>query len=379
MTPEVAAYLFDALDYIERQALRSGNMDWQTTRAEAMARIQDAHTTADTYPTLRWVLTRLGDHHSFLNSPQDEQNHLQGIVSSSGLRAVYPEGVIVDVHEHSPAALAGLHIRDAIEAINGIPRTQLDRASFYQALATSPVSLTCSRPSQESLVRATLHAASYQREMRPCGWQWEPAIGYLELPGVSGNQMRLKTYAQAAQQLIRSMDEASVRAWIIDLRRNGGGTMWAMLAGVSSLLGDGECGFFVSPTGTRESWLPTIEKRTHALLDEPYMLSHPAPAVAVLTSRLTASSGEFTLLAFIGRSRTHSFGEPTAGLPTANQNTTLPDGARLFLTVALGADRTGRTYESPIPPDHLITSDWTLFQTERDPVACAAAEWLRMQ
>jgi len=219
--------------------------------------------------SLRWVLSLLGDHHSFLNSPESEQKSQEGIITASGLRAVYPEGVVIDVHEHSPAALAGLRIRDAIEAINGTPIMQLDRVSFHRAPATSPVSLTLRRAGQEALLSATLHAASYKRELRPQGWPWEPPIGYLELPGVSGNPMRLKTYAKTAQQLIRTMDQAGVRTWIIDLRRNSGGDMWPMLAGVNALLGDGECGFFVSPTGKQISWLPTKGKKATALLDDP--------------------------------------------------------------------------------------------------------------
>lgn len=200
MTPEPATYLTDALDYIERHALRSKHVDWQAVRPEARARIRDAQTTADTYPTLRWVLSLLGDHHSFLHSPQTEQRHRQGLVTSSGPRAVYPEGVVIDIHEHSPAALAGLQIRDTIEGINGTPRTQLDRAAFQRALHASPVSLTVKRAGQEILSTVTLHAATYQREMKPHGWVFQPDIGYLELPALSGNETMTQAYAQTAQQ-----------------------------------------------------------------------------------------------------------------------------------------------------------------------------------
>lgn len=113
------------------------------------------------------------------------------------------------------------------------------------------------------------------------------------------------------------------------------------------------------------------------LFGKSYRLKHPVTAIAVLTSRLTCSSGEFITLAFRGHPQARSFGEATAGLPTATQAKTLRDGARLFLTVALGADRTGRAYDSPIIPDQPVTSDWTLFQTECDPVMRAAIGWLR--
>jgi carboxyl-terminal processing protease len=201
-------------------------------------------------------------------------------------------------------------------------------------------------------------------------------MGYLELPAVTGSDVILRAYAQTAQQRIRDMDQAGIRHWVIDVRRNIGGDMWAMLAGVRSLLGMGECGFFLSPDGTQISWLPSLEKRTKVLIGEPYCLAHLSGATAVLTSRLTCSSGEFTARAFRGRPRTQSFGEATAGLPTANQRKTMQDGAHLFLTVALGADRMGRVYEGPISPDEPVMSDWTQFQTERDPMLLSAIEWL---
>lgn len=377
MTSDPAAYLTEALDYIERHALRSNTVDWPVVRAEALARIQDAQMSADTYPALRWVLSCLGDHHSFLLSPQSMQRSQTGSVTSVGLLAVYPEGVIVAVHEQSPAAQAGLLMRDTIATINGTPRAQLDHITFNRALHTSPLSLTFRRTGQESLVNVILEVASYTREIKPQGWQLEPTIGYLELPGVTGNSEILKTYAQTAQHLIQDMDQAGVRQWVIDLRRNTGGNMWVMLVGLQSIVGDGECGFFLSPSGKQTSWLPALEKQTTALLSEPYRLNHSPDAIAILTSRLTCSAGEFTALAFRGRPHARSFGEPTTGLPTGNHGKQLCDGAVLFLTVSYGADRTGQVYEGPIIPDQVVTSDWTLFQTECDPVVLAAVDWLR--
>ncbi len=354
MTPEAATYLTEALDYIQRYALRSRHIDWETIRSEALARIQDAVAPADTYPVIRWVLSCLGDRHSHLVSPHSRQERQAGKTTSLGFSAVYPEGVIIEVQANSPAELAGLQVRDTITAMNGIPVTHLDRTAFMRALFTSPLTLTCTRANQEEQVCVTLHKASYTTVMKPQGWPLEPDMGYVELPAVTGNASILQTYAQTAQQRIRDMDQAGIRRWVIDLRRNGGGDMWAMVVGVRALLGDGEWGFFVLPDGTKTSWLATKAVKSYQGLEEPYSLTQPGGAIAVLTSRLTCSAGEFTALAFRGRPQTRSFGEPTAGLPTGNQNTILRDGAQLFLTVALGADRTGRPYEGPIVPDQVV-------------------------
>jgi len=81
MTSKAAVYLTKTIDYIEHHFLRSNAVDWPAVRAEALARIQGAYTTADTYPTLHWVLSCLGDHHSFLLSPHSLQQSQAGTIA----------------------------------------------------------------------------------------------------------------------------------------------------------------------------------------------------------------------------------------------------------------------------------------------------------
>ncbi len=382
MTPEATVYFEEVVDYIQQYSMKRADVDWKEIRCDAIACVREAQTSADTYPAIRWVLSRLGDHHSFFLSPEAMKQRREGMATSIGLLVVYPEGVIVDVHPNSPADYAGLQVRDIVETINGELGTHLDRRAFQTALRTSPVSLAFKRAGQESLSCVTLQAATYKREMKPQGWPLKTIIGYLELPAVSGSEMISKTYATEVQQLIREMDKVTIRHWVVDLRRNRGGNMWPMLAGVGPLLGEGECGSFLYPEREKTSWSYRnghVEAWAMALVDEPYSLKHPGGAIAVLTSQFTCSSGEFITLAFRGCPRARSFGEPTAGLATANRSKTLKDGAMLFLTVARGADRTGCPYDSPIIPDQAVKSDWTLLQTEHDPVLLAAVDWLKMQ
>ena len=110
-----------------------------------------------------------------------------------------------------------------------------------------------------------------------------------------------------------------------------------------------------------------------------YTLQRPEPPVAVLTSRLTVSSGEAITISFRGRPATRSFGEATAGLPTSNQAFPLVDDAVLVVMVSREADRTGRIYEGRIPPDESVAIDWTRIGTDDDPVLSGATAWLRSQ
>ena len=90
-----------------------------------------------------------------------------------------------------------------------------------------------------------------------------------------------------------------------------------------------------------------------AVTGRPPRLHRSRPPVAVLTSRLTGSSGEGVVMAFRGRPDSRSFGEPTAGVPTGNAPYPLSDRAELHLTEGIGVDRTGATYQARIQPDRV--------------------------
>ncbi|HEU5227058.1 MAG TPA: S41 family peptidase, partial [Ktedonobacteraceae bacterium] len=208
-----------------------------------------------------------------------------------------------------------------------------------------------------------------------------------DLPDLPGNVEHKQLYMAEIQKLLREIDQMGVSGWVLDLRRNSGGNMWPMLAGLGSLLGEGECLAMVSPwekvpifyrdgkVYTEERWEELAEK-----VANPYQLQHPLPPVAVLTSsQSTVSSGEFVVLAFRGRPRTRSFGEPTYGLPTGNASKELPDGAKIFLTSYWVADRAGNIFDGPIPPDQYVKVDWTCLGEDDDPVLQAALQWLRVE
>jgi hypothetical protein len=72
--------------------------------------------------------------------------------------------------------------------------------------------------------------------------------------------------------------------------------------------------------------------------------------------------------------RARSFGGATAGVPTANAPFPLPDGASLYLMVALDADRNGNWYSTRIFPDQPIFL--STYPATDDAVVTAAMAWL---
>jgi C-terminal processing protease CtpA/Prc len=292
-----AAYLSEALDYIEHNALYADRVDWPAARAAALERVEGATTTSDTYVAIERVLRELGDRHSHFVRPADAAR-----LAQDDPAAPLPEGRRI------------------------------------------------------------------------------AAVGYIALPPTIAGGDTPERYAETAVALIQQTDREPVCGWVVDLRENQGGNMWPMLAGIEPILGEVEVGAFIDAEGNRQAWSlrdgQAILGADVAVGAGDYDLKQPDPPVAVLTSRLTASSGEAVVVAFRGRPRTRSFGEATIGVPTVNTVKPMPDEALIVLTVARMADRTGQTYDSPIPPDQPVERTRAMHPPEQDNALQAALAWL---
>jgi len=159
------------------------------------------------------------------------------------------------------------------------------------------------------------------------------------------------------------------------------------LAGVGPILGDGSVGSFVAndgnvswfyqdgKTGTRNP--AGLETVSLTLQEEPVLQTPSVAPVAVLVDNSTASSAEAITIAFHGRPASRSFGSRTAGKSTAVQPFKLDDGAELYLTTAIDADRSGKAYPDGFTPDQVISFNGGSMPLENnDQVLMAAQVWL---
>lgn len=207
--------------------------------------------------------------------------------------------------------------------------------------------------------------------------------GYVALPGVQGSTHTYDTYVRQGRGAVAAADRKGACGWVVDLRGNKGGSMYPMFAVIAAILGDGNVGAFVGADGKRTVW--TVKDRNlkaganRPLWPAAKPLSRTHPAVAVLTDGRTASAGEAVTVAFRGRPATRSFGMRTFGTPTGNSPHRLSDGAELVLTEVKEADRTGRTYDGPIPPDEEFLVEPKDIGTSRDRALEAATRWLGKQ
>lgn len=189
-------------------------------------------------------------------------------------------------------------------------------------------------------------------------------VGYVKVNSFSGSVSSTAaiSFAQEIQDQIRNDDHMGIKGWIVDLRNNGGGNMWPMLAGIGPILGEGTAGYFIDPDNNQTSWgflngSSVVNGNSLTQLSNSYELIAPNPKVAILLNNGIASSGEVVAISFIGRENTRSFGLSTCGLSTSNSPFTLSDNSRLNLTTAYLADRNKNLYGIPIDPDLAVDND----------------------
>lgn len=216
---------------------------------------------------------------------------------------------------------------------------------------------------------------------RPTG-RVDDEVGYVHLPAIASPDETVRAAYRDAGREVLSRD---VCGWIVDVRLNGGGTIYPMLASIAPLLGPGPAVSYVERDGTeltisinRDGGVEAPDGTVLVGGAEPIDASETEAPVAVLQHFSTASSGEGVVLALRNKAGTRTFGTETRGVPTANDGFDLPDGSTLGLTIAVGTGANGRRYEGPIAPDEPVP-----YPASRrsdlvgDPVYEAAHDWLR--
>src|ERR1700677_3553457 len=334
ITPDAAAFLDNAIDIMRQHALHGQGVDWDALRAEAFKRAGGAFNPIDTYPAIYWSLVQLGDPGSHLRLPP----------------GLYPDQI----------ALLQQAEKEASNTAPPSARTE----------TTVPTGFTSRRLPEG-------HIVSSQGKN----------FGYVVLPRCSAKDNDgLLLYAADVRRILTDLSAQDPKGWIVDLRGNTGGNMWPMLTGIGPVLGDGVVGSFVAAdgnipwfyqdgkTGTRN---PAGLETVSLDLEEAPALQTPSSApVALLVDSSTASSAEAITIAFHGRSDTRFFGSRTAGKSTAVQPFKLDDGAELYLTTAIDADRTGKQFPDGFTPDQVFPSTTVMPSENSDPVVLGAQTWL---
>lgn len=337
MSPAARAYLEEALSYMQQNALNKKSINWVALREQTIERAKDAKATSDTYSAIAYALTQLGEKHSWFQLP-----------------------------DNLP-----------------LEQRQLLEADIKKILARpEPVKPSPFMPSKEIKGHTILKG--------------QLTFAYMVVPMCIGrfaewekNGPDFQQFSDKLHALVIELQTQKPAGWIIDLRGNGGGNMWPMLAGIGAVLGEADLGAFVSPDNDQAPWFykegkagmrdPHGKEEVSAEVKQPPLAFAELAWVAVLFDQGTGSSGEAIAISFAGRKRERSFGEHTAGFSTSNDMHQFPDGASLFLCNGIEQDRTGKLYPDGLDPDEKVSAPETRPTEDQDAALLAAEEWLSKQ
>jgi carboxyl-terminal processing protease len=331
VSAEATVYLDSALKIMQENFLHRDKINWEELHRETFAQASGAQSSVDTYPAIRFALAKLGDHHSYLQ-----------LTPALSQTEATRKPVLAD-----PSAMPKPPTRKPSFPYPSPFRTRRVPEGGMVPTPTSPLALVV-------------------------------------IPSfASPNRNELDDFATAIQTVISELVAHHPCGWVVDLRGNGGGNIWAMMAGIGPLLGDGvvKASLDHDNVKTLEFYQNGGAGERAAGQDAVYAKSNVAPVilsntppVAVLIDRETGSSAEGIAIAFRGRPVTNFFGESTFGAATSTFPFPLSDGAQIYLVVGTMLDKNGNEYPFGISPDQEILSEATI--TTHDPVVRAASEWL---
>lgn len=386
---EPGALAREALELAKTHSLNRNSLDWAELEPDYLRRAEACATLPEAHALIRQLLKTLNDGHSFLRTPGDTRQ--AQVADFAGFQVHLESLIVTRVDPDSPAERAGVVTGDRVVAVNDVLIDETNwRSHFWQAV-TAGTRLRLERRQTGAHDDLVLETGFPWHNLPPTSSRLGE-VARLELPGHDGDGQLAdgSDYAEHVRRATYTLEAEGARAWIVDLRRNDGGNMWPVLGGLTPLLGGEPYGAFSDPvSGVSWAWRfdgerlycesDTGEQVTQLRLEPQRPLQRPHAPVAVLTSALTASSGEAVATALQGRPATRTFGVQTSGLTTSNDRFDLLDGSWLLLATTLEADRLGRVYKAGVRPDEHVETDWSCVGEPHDPVILRARAWLRKQ
>lgn len=364
-----ADYLEGTLDLMQRFSFKRGSLDWPALRAHARAAGGELVTVKQAQAGIEDAVRTIADRHSFLLTPRDSEDFFSPGATGLGYSAeeLDNQRIVTRVYAASPAEKAGMKTGDVI--------SQRERGS-----APGGERLTLSTPGDRNETTVDLVPGDYSTALQPTYQSIAPGVAYIELPDtVAGSNY--DPYRKRLAEILVQGDADGAKAWIIDVRRNSGGSHWAMIAPLAPLIGEGPFGGTIGADGEKS---PYQVRGNRVLEGELYVdpdltpptLGRANPPVAVLAGPLSASAAEAVVLSFVAHPNARIFGAATLGVPTSNTAFELWDGAFLNLATYRGLDRLGRAWDGPIPADEAVRTQWEAFASPNDPAVARALAWL---
>jgi len=316
-------------------------VDWRAVREEYLSR--DYNTPEEAYAAIQDMLKKLDDPYTRFMNPEEFKNmqiDTSGELTGVGIQIAKDEEsdrlIVISPIEDSPAFDAGILAKDIIMAIDGQDTLGMDVNQAVQLIRGEEgtnVILTIQRGDEQidyPIVRARIeiHPVRTRLQQTDLG-----PIGYIRLNQFNANA------AKEMRDAIRDFENQDVRGYILDLRSNPGGLLYASIEIARMWLNEGTIVSTVDRRGETDRQSAT----NSALTDKP---------LVVLVDGGSASASEILSGALQDNNRAVLVGTNTFGKGLVQSVRSLGDGSGLAVTIAKYLTPSGRDInEEGIPPD----------------------------
>ncbi len=354
-------------------------VDWQAVRNEYLDRTYTSNEQA--YDAIREMLEQLNDPYTRFMDPEEYKNlqiDTSGELTGVGIQITQDRETdkltVVAPIEDTPAFNAGVLAQDIIIKIDGQSTEGMDinqAVKLIRGPIGSEVILTIQRGSRTldfpiTRDRIEIHPVKASLQQGPSG-----NVGYIRLNQFSANA------AEEMRDAIQDFEQQNVSGYILDLRSNPGGLLYASIEIARMWLSEGDIVSTVNRIGVTD-----IQKANQRAITD--------KALVVLVDGGSASASEILSGALQDNKRAMLVGTKTFGKGLVQSVQSVGNGAGLAVTIAKYFTPSGRdiNHEGIVPDVEInlteeqieaLRDDRSLVGTISDPQYAKAMEVLTQE
>jgi carboxyl-terminal processing protease len=298
-------------------------VDWKAVRTEYLNRNYTSDEQA--YEAIREMLEKLKDPYTRFMDPEEFKNmqiDTSGELTGVGIQLTQDEEskklIVISPIEDSPAFDAGVQAQDIVLKIDGQSTEGMDineAVKLIRGPVGTEVTLTILRGSEEMVVpikraKIEIHPVRYSTQNSSTG-----TIGYVRLNTFSANA------ADEMREAITELEKQNVTGYILDLRSNPGGLLYASIEIARMLMNEGD----IVSTVDRRGELDRQKANNRALTDKP---------MVVLIDGGSASASEILSGALQDNERALLIGSKSFGKGLVQSVRGVGNGSGLAVTIA---------------------------------------------
>ena len=306
-------------------------VDWKATRTEYLDKTYTSDEQA--YNAIREMLERLGDPYTRFMDPREFKNmqiDTSGELTGVGIQLTQDQDtkklVVISPIEDTPAFDAGIQAKDIITKIDGQSTHGMDinkAVSLIRGPIGSQVILSIKRENREiefPIIRAKIeiHPVKYSQKESSLG-----KVAYIRLNQFSANA------AREMREAIDDLETQNVSGYILDLRSNPGGLLYASIEIARMWLDSGD----IVSTVKRNGITDRQKANNKSLTDKP---------LVVMVDGGSASASEILSGALQDNQRATLVGTNTFGKGLVQSVRGVGKGAGLAVTIAKYFTPSGR-------------------------------------